>query len=197
MSNYDTGRAGTINILAISGSLRRHSYNTRLLRAAAELGPVGVEIELYAPERLAAIPPYDFDLEDAGTPQSVIELKQAIAAADAVLIATPEYNNSIPGQLKNALDWVSRPITESPLRGVPTLVVGASPSPYGAVWAQAELRKVLGILGGQILDAEVAVAHAPERFDESGRLADDEIRDQLAQALADLAGAAAPVSVAA
>ena len=186
----------TLNILAISGSLRRDSYNTRLLRAAAELAPVGIDVELYPTERLAAVQPYDADLEDTGTPQSVIELKQAIADADAVLVATPEYNNSIPGQLKNAFDWVSRPIKENPLRGKPTMVVGASASAYGAVWAQAELRKVLGILGGRIIDAEVAVAHAPERFNESGRLVDDEIRDELAQALADLVGGAAPLAVA-
>ena len=130
-------------------------------------------------------------------PAAVIDLERAIAAADAVLVATPEYNSSVPGHLKNALDWVSRPIKESPLRGKPTMVVGASTSAYGAIWAQAKLRKVLGILGGRIVDAKVAVAHAHERFDESGRLVDDEIRDQLAQALADLIGATALVAVAA
>jgi chromate reductase len=186
-----------MRVLAISGSLRRDSYNTRLVRAAAGLAPSGVEIELYPPERLAAVPPYDADTEDAGTPEAVLELKRAIAEADAVLVATPEYNSSIPGQLKNALDWVSRPIKESPLRGKPTMVVGASTSAYGAIWAQAELRKVLGILGGRTVDAEVAVAHAGERFDETGSLVDRETREQLAQAVADLAAAADPVAAAA
>lgn len=187
----------TTTILAISGSLRRDSHNTRLLRAAVELAPAGVDIELYPPERLAAIPPYDWDVEDTGTPAAVIDLKRAIERADAVLVATPEYNSSVPGHLKNALDWVSRPIEESPLRGKPTMVLGASPSAYGAIWAQAELRKVLGILGGRIVDAEVAVVHAHERFDESGRLVDDETRDQLAQAVGDLVDATARVAVAA
>lgn len=186
-----------MTILAISGSLRHDSYNTRLLRAAAELAPAGVDVELYPPERLAAVPPYDWDVEDAGTPTAVIGLKRAIADADAVLVATPEYNSSVPGHLKNALDWVSRPISESPLRSKPTMVVGASTSAYGAIWAQAELRKVLGILGGRVVDAEVAVAHAHERFDDSGRLVDDDTREQLAQALADLIEATAPVAVAA
>jgi chromate reductase len=181
-----------MRLLAISGSLRRDSYNTRLLRAAAELAPPGVDVELYPPERLAAVPPYDADVEDVGTPQPVIELKQAIAAADAVLIATPEYNSSLPGQLKNALDWVSRPIRESPLRGTPVMVIGSSTSAYGALWAQAELRKVLGVLGGRTVDAEVAVAHAHERFDAAGRLVDEDMRGQLTQALQDLAGAATP-----
>ncbi len=180
-----------MRVLGISGSLRRDSYNTRLLRAAAELAPADVEIVLYPADALAAIPPYDADVEDGGTPQPVIDLKRAIAGADAVLLATPEYNASIPGQLKNVLDWVSRPIRESPFRGKPAMVVGASTSAYGALWAQAELRKVLGILGARAVEAEIAVAHAHERFDDTGRLVDDEIRRQLADALRDLAAAAA------
>jgi chromate reductase len=190
-----------MQILAISGSLRRDSYNTRLLRAAAELAPPDVHIELYPPESLTVVPPYDADVEDGGTPLPVLELKQAIAAADAVLVATPEYNSSIPGQLKNVLDWVSRPIRESPLRGKSVMVVGSSTSAYGALWAQAELRKVLGVLGGRTVDAEVAVAHAHERFDASGRLVDEDVREQLTQALQDLVAAVAetvaPVSAAA
>ncbi len=186
-----------MRILGISGSLRAGSYNTGLLRAAAEAAPAGTTLELYPPGRLAAVPPYDGDVEEQGTPAAVAELKAAIAAADAVLVATPEYNASVPGQLKNALDWVSRPISESPLRGKPVAVVGASTSAYGALWAQAELRKVLGILGGRIVEAEVAVSHAAERFDASGRLVDDETREQLAGVVADLVAAATPVAQAA
>jgi chromate reductase, NAD(P)H dehydrogenase (quinone) len=186
-----------MRVLAISGSLRRDSYNTRLAHAAVELAPWGVDVELYPPHLLAAIPPYDADVDDLGQPDAVTELKQAIRSADAVLVATPEYNSSIPGHLKNALDWVSRPLAESPLRGKPTTVVGASTSAYGAVWAQADLRKVLGVLGARVVEAEVAVAHAAERFDDAGRLTDEETREQLAQAIRDLVDAAAPVPVAA
>ena len=184
-----------MRILAVSGSLRRDSLNTQLLRAAEELLPDGVELELY--DGLAAVLPYDGDVESSGTPAAVAFLKARIADADAVLVATPEYNSSIPGQLKNALDWVSRPIKESPFRGKTTAVIGASPGAYGAIWAQAELRKVLGILGARVVEGEVAVAQAHERFDASGRLMHDETREQLAQLVADLVASAEPVAIAA
>ena len=184
-----------MRILALSGSLRRDSLNTQLLRAAAELLPDGVELELY--DGLASVPPYDGDAESAGVPAAVADLKGRIAAADAVLVATPEYNASIPGQLKNALDWVSRPVKESPFRGKPTAVIGASPGAYGAMWAQAELRKVLGILGARVVESEVAVTQAHERFDETGRLVHDETREQLARLVADLVARAEPFAAAA
>ena len=184
-----------MRVLGISGSLRRDSYNTRLLDAAAELAPPGVEFERY--RGLASIPPYDADVDALGTPATVSELKRLVAEADAVLIATPEYNASIPGQLKNALDWISRPIAENPFRNMPTAVVGASTSGYGGVWAQAELRKVLGLLGARVVEGEVAVAHADRQFDESGRLVHGETRDQLEQLVADLLAATRPVAVAA
>ena len=181
--------------LAISGSLRRESYNTQLLRAAEELAPDGLGIDVY--HGLAQIPPYDSDEEAVGTPRSVADLKRRVAAADVVLIATPEYNSSIPGQLKNALDWVSRPIKESPFRGKPAAVIGASTSAYGGVWAQAELRKVLGILGARVVEGEVAVPNAAEHFDPEGQLLHGEAREQLEQLLDDLVAAAEPVDVAA
>ena len=184
-----------MRVLALSGSLRRGSLNTQLLRAAAELLPSGVELELY--DELGTVPPYDGDVESIGTPAAVADLKARIAAADAVLVATPEYNASIPGQLKNVLDWVSRPIKESPFRGKPTAVIGASPGAYGAIWAQAELRKVLGILGARVVEGEVAVTHAHERFDENGRLVHGETREQLSQLVADLVASAEPIAVAA
>ena len=184
-----------MRLLAISGSLRRDSYNTKLLRAAAELAPSDLDVELY--EGLAEIPPYDSDGEALGTPLSVADLKHRIAVADVVLIATPEYNSSIPGQLKNALDWVSRPLKEGPFRGKPTAVVGASMSPYGGIWAQAELRKVLGVLGARVIEGEVAVPDAHERFDGQGRLVHEETRKQFAQLLDDLVAAAEPVAAAA
>jgi chromate reductase len=152
-----------MRVLGISGSLRRDSYNAALLRAAAERLPDGVELETF--ERLAEIPPYDADLEESGeTPAAVADLRERMRAADAVLVATPEYNSSIPGALKNALDWASRPAGESALMGTPAAVVGASTGMFGAVWAQAETRKVLGALGGRVLEREFPVARAQDAY---------------------------------
>ncbi|MGH3082144.1 MAG: NADPH-dependent FMN reductase [Gaiellaceae bacterium] len=174
-------------ILGISGSLRRESHNTGLLRAAAEAAGQDVELELY--DGLKGIPPYDDDDDVLPRPPSVRRLTSAIAEADAVLFATPEYNTSIPGQLKNALDWVSRPIATNVLRNKPVAVVGASTGAFGAVWAQAELRKVLAALGARVLDLEVPVAHAHTRF-EGDRLTDPEIRLRLLEAVEALAAEA-------
>jgi len=168
-----------MKVLAISGSLRRDSHNTSLLHAAAELLPEGVELELW--DGLKAVPPYDEDDDIVPAPAAVADLRAAIAGADAILFATPEYNHSIPGQLKNALDWASRPLATNPLRNKPVAVVGASMGAFGAVWAQAELRKVLGATGARVVDAEVAVGHAHNRFDAHGRLTDEELREQLAE----------------
>jgi chromate reductase len=157
-------------ILGISGSLRRDSHNTNLLRAAAEAAGPEIEFELY--DGLKQIPPYDEDDDVQPRPQSVARLDEAIAKADAVFFSTPEYNSSIPGQLKNAIDWVSRPVATNVLRNKPVAVVGASTGAFGAVWAQAELRKVLAALGA--------------RVDEDG-LTDDEIRASLDDAVGALA----------
>jgi chromate reductase, NAD(P)H dehydrogenase (quinone) len=166
-------------ILGISGSLRRDSHNTSLLRAAAEAAGPDVEFELY--DRLKEVPPYDEDDDVHARPASVARLMSAIAEADAVLFSTPEYNSSIPGQLKNAIDWISRPVATNVLRNKPVVVVGASTGGFGAVWAQAELRKVLAALGARVLDVELSVPHAHTRFEEGG-LTDDEIRARLAEA---------------
>ena len=170
-----------MKVLGISGSLRRDSYNTKLLRAAEELLPSFVEFEVW--EGLKAVPPYDEEDDLQPGPRAVEELRRAVAEAEAILIATPEYNSSIPGQLKNAIDWLSRPLASSPVRNKPVAVVGASTGAFGAVWSQAELRKVLGATGARVVEAEVAVGHAPTRFAEDGALADDEIRDQLGEAI--------------
>jgi chromate reductase len=156
-----------MKVLGISGSLRRDSYNHALLREAAERLPAGVELVEF--DRLREIPPYDADLEAEATPPAVAELRQAMRDADAVLIATPEYNHSIPGVLKNALDWASRPAGKSALTGAPAAVVGASTGMFGAVWAQAETRKVLRALGGRVLESELPVARAAELY-RDGRL---------------------------
>ena len=152
-----------MRVLGISGSLRRDSYNAALLRAAAERLPDGVELDVF--ERLAEIPAYDADLEEVGgTPDAVADLRERMRSADAVLVATPEYNSSIPGALKNALDWASRPAGESALMGTPAAVVGASTGMFGAVWAQAETRKVLGALGGRVLEREFPFPRAQDAY---------------------------------
>jgi chromate reductase len=167
-----------MRVLGVSGSLRGDSYNTQLLRAAAELLPDGVELELY--DGLRELPPYDQDVEDAGAPAPVADLRARIAGADAVLFATPEYNGSIPGVLKNAIDWASRPRGEAALLNKPVAVVGASTGAFGGVWAQADLRKVLGIAGARVVEGEVAIGHAPDRF-AGGVLIDAEFRAQLGE----------------
>jgi chromate reductase len=174
-------------ILGISGSLRRDSHNTSLLRAAAEAAGPDIEFELY--DGLKQIPPYDEDDDVHPRPKSVARLNEAIAAADAVFFSTPEYNSSIPGQLKNAIDWVSRPVATNALRNKPVAVVGASTGGFGAVWAQAELRKVLAAVGARVLDLELPVPHAHTRFEDGG-LTDDEIRTRLEQSIEALADAA-------
>jgi chromate reductase len=181
-----------VRVLGISGSLRWGSYNTRLLRAAARTLPPAAELELYDVQELAAIPPYSEDAEALGEPETVSRLKRAIADADAVLISTPEYNASIPGQLKNALDWVSRPAASTPMRNKPGAVIGASTSLFGAVWAQAEIRKVLGHMGARVIDQELPVARAAEAFDEVGDLHDAEIEAALRELTIELLAEVAP-----
>jgi chromate reductase len=157
-----------MRVLGITGSLRRDSYNHALLREAAERLPAGAELVEF--DRLGAIPPYDADVEEEEeTPAAVAELRQAMRDADAVIVATPEYNHSIPGVLKNALDWASRPAGQSALTGTPAAVIGASTGMFGAVWAQAETRKVLGALGGRVVERELPVARAAELY-RNGRL---------------------------
>jgi len=173
-----------MRVLGISGSLRRDSLNSALLRAAAERLPAGAELVEF--ERLREIPPYDSDLEAEGVPPVVEELREAVRSADAVLIATPEYNHSLPGQLKNALDWVSRPAGESALRGVPAAAIGASTGMFGAVWAQAEARKVLGALGGRVIETDLPIARAAERYADGRLDLSPEQSERLGELLAEL-----------
>ena len=176
-----------MRLLAISGSLRRGSLNTALLRAADGLLPPGVRVVHLG--GLASIPPYDEDLDVHPVPAAVAALRHEITAADGLLFATPEYNASIPGQLKNAVDWASRPFPANALRGKPAAVIGASTGIFGAVWAQAELRKVLTTAGAHVLDRELAIADAPAAFDAEGRL-DDLVRADLGAVIANLHAAA-------
>jgi chromate reductase, NAD(P)H dehydrogenase (quinone) len=184
-----------MRILGISGSLRRDSYNTKLLRAAGELLPPGAELELYA--ELESLPPYNEDRDTDHAPIAATRLREAIATADAVLFATPEYNGSVPGQLKNAVDWASRPHRTAALWGKPAAVVGASTGMFGAVWAQADLRKALKVAGARVRDGEVPVGKAGARFAADGALVDEDIREQLAELLDQLVTEAQPRLVAA
>src|ERR1700733_6396649 len=169
-----------MRLLAISGSLRRDSHNTALLRAAAALLPPEVELAVYA--RLGELPPFNEEVvsDRAAAAQ---HLWDEIDAADGVLISTPEYNSSIPGVLKNALDWMSQPLIESPLRNKPAAVIGASTGMFGAVWSQAETRKVLGAIGARVLDRELPVPSADEQFDEDGKLVEKDIEQELGSIL--------------
>src|SRR5580693_4610506 len=172
-----------MQILGLSGSLRRDSHNTRLLAGARTLLPSGVELVIF--DQLAEIPPYSEDDEHEPS-SSVHALTAAIAGADALLVATPEYNGSIPGALKNALDWASRPLATTPLRGKPAAVVGASTGLFGAVWAQAELRKVLTTIGARVVDRELPIAQADAALGADGLPRDRAAVEALAATLDEL-----------
>jgi chromate reductase, NAD(P)H dehydrogenase (quinone) len=159
-----------MRILAISGSLRADSYNTALARAAAELAPAGVEVELC--EGIGDLPLYDQDLDQPGLepPEAVRDLRRGIEDADALLIVTPEYNGSFPGVLKNAIDWASARHRGSSFTNKPVAIAGATTGQYGAVWAQQDLRRVLGITGARVVLDELPFSRAHEAFDQNGRL---------------------------
>src|SRR4051794_621144 len=172
-----------MRILGIAGSLRRGSHNRKLLRAAAPLLPPGVELVEW--DGLAGIPAFDEDLEST-PPEPVLEFFAAIEAADALLIATPEYNASLPGALKNAIDWASRPFPDNVLRHKPAAVIGASTGLFGAVWAQAEVRKTMKASGAHVIESELAVGMADAAFADDGSLQDPEFAQRLQELLADL-----------
>ena len=172
-----------MRILGIAGSLRRGSHNRKLLRAAGETLPPGAELVEW--EGLGGLPIYDEDLE-GDRPDAVQDFLAEVEAADALLIATPEYNASIPGGLKNALDWASRPFPDNVLRDKPSAVIGASTGLFGAVWAQAEVRKALKASGAHVLESELPVGMADSAFTDDGGLADPELTARLGDLLADL-----------
>lgn len=174
-----------IRVLGIAGSLRTESHNRALLRAAGEALPAGAELELW--DGLAALPAYDERLDGDAAPAAVRELRTAIGGADALLIATPEYNAGMPGLLKNALDWASRPWQAHALLDKPVAVVGASTGSYGAAWAQADVRRVAAHVGARVVDRELPVGKAPEAFDERGALRDADQAAALAALLEELA----------
>jgi chromate reductase, NAD(P)H dehydrogenase (quinone) len=162
-----------MKVLAISGSLRRDSHNTALLRAAAELVPPPVELEIF--DGLKAVEPYDEDDDRGGGPAGARRLREAIESADA-----------IPGQLKNAIDWASRPLRNNALWGKPVAVVGASTGMFGAVWSQAEVRKTAAASGARVIEKDLPVGHADEAFTDDGRLADAELRERYVEILDEL-----------
>ncbi len=171
-----------MRLLAISGSLRRGSYNSALLNAAAAGLPSDVEFVVW--RGLADIPAFNEDLDTV--PPAVAALRREIARSDAVLFATPEYNASVPGALKNALDWVSRPFATNVLRNKTVAVIGASEGLFGAVWAQAELRKVLGVIGAHVDARELLVGEAREAFTADMRLRDPHAAARLRAIVSDL-----------
>jgi chromate reductase len=182
-----------MRVLAVSGSLRRDSHNTQLLRAAIEAAPEGVEVELW--DGLRDVPLYDQDLDSTEQVESVRRLREAWGSADAILFSTPEYNGSVPGVLKNAVDWASRPVRESALTNQTVSVIGASNGQFGAMWAQADLRKALGVAGARVVGDELPVPRASEKFDAQGRLLDAELFERLRLVLETLASEAVPAGV--
>ena len=185
-----------MKILAISGSLRAESYNTALARVAREIAPAGVEIELY--DGLASLPPYDQDLDegDGGTPTAVRDLRERIEGADAIFIVTPEYNGSIPGVLKNAIDWVSARHRGSWLANKTVAIAGATTGQYGAIWAQQDLGRVLGISGARVVGGELPFSRAHTLFDEHGELRSPTQVARLRDHLDTLIATASPLAVA-
>jgi chromate reductase len=170
-----------MRILAISGSLRDGSNNTALLRALREEAPVGVEVDIW--QGLKVVPPYDQDDDVVPGPEAVEAFRELVRESDGVFFATPEYNSSIPGALKNALDWASRPVATNVFRNKPVAVISSSAGAFGGVWAAAELRKVLGAMGARVTEAELSVAHAHEKVGPDGVIADDDVLDGLRAAL--------------
>ena len=174
-----------MELLGVAGSLRRGSYNRKMLQAAGALLPPGVRFTEY--DGLKAIPAFDAD-DEASLPPAVSHWRAAVERADGILFATPEYNSSVPGQLKNAVDWASRPVATAVLRYKPVAVIGASTGMFGAVWSQAELRKALASAGARVLDRELPLPAAHEAFDENGSLKDHDLTLKVQGVITDLVG---------
>lgn len=186
-----------MRILALSGSLRAASYNTALARAAAELAPAGVEVDVFG--ALGLLPHYDQDLDqaDVEVPPAVAELRARVDEADALLVVTPEYNGSVTSVLKNAIDWTSARHRGSWLQNKTVAVAGATTGQYGAIWAQQDLRRILGIAGARVIDGELPVSRAQNAFDDEGRLVSPLVEERLRAHLAALIGEAATIPAAA
>lgn len=174
-----------LNVFALCGSLRKESFNRKALNAARELAPENISIEIY--EDLGEIPPYNEDVRERGYPPVVRDLRRRVAAADAILFVTPEYNYSVPGVLKNAIDWVSRP-PDPPFSGKPCAMMGASISMFGSARAQYHLRQMCVFLDLHPVNGpEVMIATAQDKFDDDGHLNDEKSRQLIRQLLENLA----------
>lgn len=173
-----------MKVLAIYGSLREGSFSSRLAAAAAGLAPNGVEVELYS--GLDSIPGFNGDLEPDRTPPSVEDLRQRLEASDAVLIVTPEYNANVPGALKNAIDWASRPHGDSALAGLPAAIISSSPAPFGGLWANQQVRKSFTITGTPTVEREVAIGKIEEKLTDDDTLSNESARDEVIALLAEL-----------
>jgi chromate reductase, NAD(P)H dehydrogenase (quinone) len=173
-----------INVLGVAGSLRQGSYNKAALRAAIELAPAGMTIETFD---LAPIQPYNEDVKQRGFPPAEQAFREKIRAADALLFVTPEYNRGVPGVLKNAIDWASRP-PDQPFDGKPTAILGASPGMVATAVAQYDLRRCLGVLNALVMNQpSVMIGQAAAKFDDRGRLTDEPTRKFIGQMLVALA----------
>jgi chromate reductase, NAD(P)H dehydrogenase (quinone) len=170
-----------LRVVGIAGSLRRASLNRALLVAARELSPPSLVIQI---EDLDQVPLFNADLDLAGPPAAVVRLRESVRAADGLLLVTPEYNHGVPGVLKNAIDWLSQPLRESALAGKPTAIMGASPGLAGTARAQTQLRQAFVYTNTPaLLQPEVLVSRAPEKFDSAGQLTDDVTRKFVADFL--------------
>lgn len=180
-----SGTPVSLQVAAVAGSLRQGSYNRALLRAAQELAPVGMRIGIHD---ISGIPLFNEDVERAAIPDPVVALRAAVAEADAFLVATPEYNHGVPGVMKNAFDWLSRPPGKSVLNGKPSGIIGASPGFTGSARAQSQLRQSFVFTNTPVfLQPEVLVGRAHEKFDSVGRLTDETTRKFLGLFLNDFA----------
>jgi chromate reductase len=175
----DLGPAASVRVLALNGSLRGESYNGKLLRAARDLLAPYASVALWG--ELALLPPYNQDDDGDDPAETVRRLREAVAEADALLVATPEYNATLPGALKNAIDWASRPYPDSALAGKPAAVVGTSTGLFGAVWAQAEVRKALRTAGARVVEQDLPLGRAMDAFAADGSLRDRECVSRLAE----------------
>ena len=174
-----------LDVIGIAGGLGRDSHNRALLRAARDLAPPGMSIRIW--EGLAGIPLYDGDLEERGFPEPVVAMSEEIRRAGAVLVVTPEYSHSVPGVLKNALDWAARPPGKSPFRGKVVAITGASPGALGTARAQMDVRRILSAMGAIVVPApEVLVAQADKKRDASGAFTDEATRKYVARLLEEL-----------
>ena len=181
-----TIETSNLRVLGISGSMRSKSFNLGLLCAAKEIAPKGMTIDIFD---IASIPLFDQDLEALGEPEPVAAFKGAICGSNALLIATPEYNYGMPGVLKNAIDWASRPPGKSALADVPVAIMGATPGTGGTARAQLQLRQTLAATRALVLvQQEIFVAGAMQKFDKEGRLVDEDTRKYIGKLLEALAG---------